>query len=88
MAAASHTICTIPPETLEALKKFRLARNAANDALILKVDTKKLEVIVEQDYHNTSLEDLQEELPESVPRYIAYNYKCEHKDGRVSPSWR
>eukprot|EP01107_Rhizomastix_libera_P000852 TRINITY_DN1160_c0_g1_i1.p1 TRINITY_DN1160_c0_g1~~TRINITY_DN1160_c0_g1_i1.p1 ORF type:complete len:140 (+),score=37.91 TRINITY_DN1160_c0_g1_i1:8-427(+) len=77
-------ICTISDEVLDAYKKFKLAKNPANNAMILKVDTKTLTVVVDQTLDSTPIEGVQEELPDAAPRYIIYSYKYEHRDGRTA----
>lgn len=50
----------------------------------MKVDPKRLMVVLDQELDDVSLEQLQDELPSAVPRYIAYSYRYVHKDDRVS----
>lgn len=50
----------------------------------VKVDTKSLQIVVDQVLENVKIEDLEEEMPSAVPRYIVYAYKQVHKDERVS----
>ena len=45
---------------------------------------KNLKIIVDQVLDNVTIEDLQEEMPAAVPRYIVFAYKHTHKDERVS----
>ena len=33
---------------------------------------------------DVSVDELREELPEHLPRYVIYSFKLEHSDGRVS----
>eukprot|EP01088_Endostelium_zonatum_P010779 TRINITY_DN2437_c0_g1_i2.p1 TRINITY_DN2437_c0_g1~~TRINITY_DN2437_c0_g1_i2.p1 ORF type:complete len:109 (-),score=23.44 TRINITY_DN2437_c0_g1_i2:113-439(-) len=49
----------------------------------MKIDTKKQEVQLE-DVSEGNLEDLAADLPEFAPRFLAYNYKWLHDDGRIS----
>lgn len=48
-----------------------------------KREVKTQEVVVD-DVIEGSIEDIAQNLPESVPRYIAYNYRWAHADGRIS----
>ena len=45
---------------------------------------KAQKIVVDQVLDNVTIEDLQEEMPSAVPRYIVYAYKHVHKDERVS----
>lgn len=50
----------------------------------MKVDVKSQKIVVDQVLSDVTLEDLQEEMPSAVPRYIVFAYKHVHKDERVS----
>jgi len=80
------TTCAIPDELLEAFKKFKLSKDNANAALILKVDLQSSppQVVVEEEKKNVTLEEIAEDLIESQPRYIVYSYKYVRDDGRTS----
>jgi len=82
MSTASNT-CEIPEEIKEVFRKFKLS-NKENAAIIMKINKDKLLVEIEESIDNCSVEMLQNSLPESAPRYLAYSYKYSHPDGRVS----
>jgi len=50
----------------------------------MKINAKELIVELDKIIENISLDELQEELPESSPRYIGYSFKYVHPDQRVS----
>jgi len=80
----STGICQPVEEVFEKFKKFKNARNLSDAALIFKIDIKTLKIIMDQELTNVTLEDIQAELPDSSPRYIAYIYKYSHPDGRIA----
>ena len=49
----------------------------------MKVNPKTQEIVLDQALTDVKIEDLQEELPTAVPRYIVFAYKYTHKDERV-----
>eukprot|EP01088_Endostelium_zonatum_P010778 TRINITY_DN2437_c0_g1_i1.p1 TRINITY_DN2437_c0_g1~~TRINITY_DN2437_c0_g1_i1.p1 ORF type:complete len:141 (-),score=32.16 TRINITY_DN2437_c0_g1_i1:113-535(-) len=77
--------CTISDEVKTAFKKFQGggAKDKPNAVFKMKIDTKKQEVQLE-DVSEGNLEDLAADLPEFAPRFLAYNYKWLHDDGRIS----
>ena len=50
----------------------------------VKVDVKAQKIVVDQVLSDVTIEDLQDEMPSAVPRYIVFAYKHTHKDERVS----
>jgi hypothetical protein len=50
----------------------------------MKVNQEKLEVELDEILRDVSLEDIAADLPESAPRYIAYNAEFTWPDGRKS----
>eukprot|EP01089_Gocevia_fonbrunei_P009557 TRINITY_DN21899_c0_g1_i1.p1 TRINITY_DN21899_c0_g1~~TRINITY_DN21899_c0_g1_i1.p1 ORF type:complete len:141 (+),score=29.17 TRINITY_DN21899_c0_g1_i1:89-511(+) len=80
----SVTTCTISEDVKARFKKFQLVgKDSKNAAFIMKINTKTQEVEVD-DVIEADIGDVSADLPESVPRYIVYNYKWIHADGRVS----
>jgi len=79
----SSATCEIPDEVVQAFKKFKLS-NKANGAMIMKINKAALTVEIDSTVDNVSLKQIAQDLPESVPRYIAYSYKHTHPDGRTS----
>jgi len=52
--------------------------------LIGKVNKEKLLIEMDSEEDAIELEELAEELPENIPRYIILSYELKHDDGRVS----
>jgi len=77
-------ICEVDQEVQKKLKKFRLRKETNNAAYILKIDPEKL-MVVEDEYHeDVDVDELREELPSHVPRYVVYSFEKNHPDGRKS----
>ncbi|CEH12383.1 Glia maturation factor beta [Ceraceosorus bombacis] len=75
----------IPVTLLDKLKAFRMGkRNAGAAALVVKIDKKKLQMEMEEEFDDIGIEELQEELPENSPRFIVLSYELKHRDGRTS----
>jgi len=75
--------CEVPDEIKQEFKKFKNNKKT-NCGVIMKINKEKLQVEIDQNLEEVSLEQIAENLPESAPRYIAYSYKYTHEDGRVS----
>ncbi|PWN35693.1 glia maturation factor beta [Meira miltonrushii] len=70
---------------LDKIKDFRMSKHSqGNSAIVVKIDKAKLEMDIEDEFNNITLEDLKEELPENSPRFIVLSYELHHKDGRTS----
>ncbi|KAF9151985.1 hypothetical protein DFQ27_002083, partial [Actinomortierella ambigua] len=79
------TTCDIDPKLLAKLEAFRFAKRSEGNAVIIcKIDRNSLLIQEDTDETNISLEDIQELLPESVPRFIVLSYELKHDDGRTS----
>lgn len=52
--------------------------------LIGKINKDKLVIEMDSEEDAIELEELAEELPENIPRYIILSYELKHDDGRVS----
>ncbi|CAG8445240.1 12973_t:CDS:2 [Acaulospora morrowiae] len=50
----------------------------------MKIDREHLLVVEDKIYDSISLDDLVEDLPENIPRYIVLSYELSHSDGRKS----
>ncbi|KAK2149314.1 hypothetical protein LSH36_455g03000 [Paralvinella palmiformis] len=50
----------------------------------VKVDMSSQMLIVDEEFEDVTLEDIQNELPASQPRFLVYSYCHEHDDGRKS----
>ncbi|ELT97365.1 hypothetical protein CAPTEDRAFT_147983 [Capitella teleta] len=82
--AGNLTVCSLDDNLKAKLKAFRFRKGTDNAAIVMKVDLKTQYIIVEEEYEDVSLDELQEELPSSQPRFIAYSYCYSHDDGRKS----
>jgi hypothetical protein len=80
----SHQTCTISQDSKDHFKTLRFRKDKTNACLILKINTNELTVGVDQYLQDIKIEDLQEELPDSTPRYLIISYELKHKDGRIS----
>jgi len=77
-------MCQIPPEVLEKIKKFRFRRGQDNAALLLKINMNDMQLVIEDELEEIeSIDELQNELPESQPRFLIYSCRYERSDGRV-----
>ncbi|KAF9972878.1 hypothetical protein BGZ73_003912 [Actinomortierella ambigua] len=82
---SSSKTCDIDPKLLAKLEAFRFAkRSQGNAALVCKIDRNKHLIEEAQDEDNITLEDLQDLLPPSVPRFVVLSYELKHDDGRIS----
>jgi len=81
------TTCDIPENIIKpSFRKFKLSKNQNNRAYILKINKETLSVEEEkvvEDITNV-YEFVEEHLPESEPRFIAYSTKQVLPDGRVT----
>ncbi|KAI9341799.1 hypothetical protein DFJ73DRAFT_536248 [Zopfochytrium polystomum] len=74
----------VPPEVVAAGKDLRFRKGRTMACLIIKLDPNTLQASVQQRLDDCTVEDLQEELPDSSPRLIVISYELKHEDGRVS----
>ncbi|XP_045177016.2 glia maturation factor beta-like [Mercenaria mercenaria] len=82
--AQNVQVCEISNDVTTKLKKFRFRKEKNIAALLLKVDTSSQTVIVDEEFEDTNIEDLQGELPEHQPRFLVISYVRDHGDGRIS----
>ncbi|PAA51760.1 hypothetical protein BOX15_Mlig019725g2, partial [Macrostomum lignano] len=82
--ASSGYMCSLPDELQQKLKKFRLRKEKNVAAIVLKIDREKMEVCVETEVQDCSIEDIVEELSEHQPRYLLLSYVHSYPDGRVT----
>ncbi|KAJ1655324.1 hypothetical protein GGF44_002968 [Coemansia sp. RSA 1694] len=97
-ATSSSVTCTINAGVLKNVEKLRLCKKSDGmKAYIAKIDAKALEVVdneesatttdkpaADEQFKDTTLEDLVDELPDNAPRYLVLSYRYEHQDKRVS----
>ncbi|XP_022332901.1 glia maturation factor beta-like isoform X2 [Crassostrea virginica] len=84
LCAQNVQVCDIPEEVVERLKKFRFRKEKNVAAIMLKVDKNSRKIVIEEDYEDCNIDELQAELPISQPRYLVISYVRNHSDGRVS----
>jgi len=76
------TTCDIPDAVVAAFKKHKLSRKE-NWAYVMKISLEKL--TVEEDFLEENItnftEFVQERLPDSTPRFVAYSGKYVHPQG-------
>lgn len=65
------------------MKTFRFRKEKNVAALLFKID-KDRKVVLEEEYEDCTIDELQAELPESQPRYLVISYVRTHSDGRIS----
>ncbi|KAG0319345.1 hypothetical protein BG000_003917 [Podila horticola] len=77
--------CEIDPKLLEKVEAFRFAkRSQGNSVIVCKINKDKLLIELDAEEDTIELEELADELPENIPRYIILSYELKHDDGRVS----
>ena len=82
--SATVSICQIDDALKAALKAFRFRKEKNNAAIVMKIISDKLLVVEDESYEDISVEELAEEIPDHLPRYIVFSYVLNHDDGRVS----
>lgn len=85
----SQAICSIPTETKDQLRKFRLTpikqSSTTIPAQIYRIN-KEQQLVLEESLQLESLDELAEELPDNSPAFVLMNYGYKKPDGRyVSP---
>ena len=80
---ASQT-CEIGDDIVAEFKKFKLSKSRKTNVIIFKINVKELVVETEEVLEGADWEQLVEDLPESVPRYMAVSYEWKMKDDRIS----
>ncbi|KAK2174509.1 hypothetical protein NP493_798g01052 [Ridgeia piscesae] len=50
----------------------------------MKIDQGSHIILVDEEYEDVTLDELQDELPASQPRFLVYSCPLDHGDGRVS----
>lgn len=82
--ASNLAICDIDPDLINKLSKFRFRKEKNDAAIVMKIDPDKQLVVADEEYNETSVEEVAAELPEHLPRYVAYSYVFKREDGRVA----
>ncbi|CAL1533212.1 unnamed protein product [Lymnaea stagnalis] len=78
------SVCDMSQEVIDLLKKFKLRKEKNVAAIVLKIDKASLKIVLDEEYDNISISELQDELPPQQPRYVCLSYVLKHADGRVS----
>lgn len=74
--------CVITDELKAVYKKLRFSRDDFSNGLIIKINTKAMTVELDEEYKDTTLEEIAEDLEEQNPRFVVFSYKWERDDGR------
>nr|KAG5712858.1 hypothetical protein BaRGS_007455 [Batillaria attramentaria] len=82
--ATNVQVCDIDPSLEELLNKFKFRKEKNIAAIVLKIDRENQKVVLDEEYEDVTIEDLQNELPASQPRYVLLSYVYKRDDGRVS----
>ncbi|CAD6199345.1 unnamed protein product [Caenorhabditis auriculariae] len=77
-------ICSVPDEVKEKLRDFRFAKSSSMNALIVKVQKETQEFAVEEEYLDSNLDEIRDELPAQQPRFLLLSWCRKHDDGRQS----
>uniref|UniRef100_A0A0B6Y7Q6 ADF-H domain-containing protein n=1 Tax=Arion vulgaris TaxID=1028688 RepID=A0A0B6Y7Q6_9EUPU len=78
------SVCDMSQEVIDLLKKFKLRKEKNIAAVVLKIDKASLKIILDEQFENITISDLQDELNPQQPRYVILSYVQKHDDGRVS----
>lgn len=86
----SQSICSIPTETVQKIRKFRLTpikqSSEVTPAETYKIDVNSTTLTVDESLSLDELDELADELPDNSPRFILLNYGYTKSDGRfVNP---
>uniref|UniRef100_A0A7S3D584 ADF-H domain-containing protein n=1 Tax=Palpitomonas bilix TaxID=652834 RepID=A0A7S3D584_9EUKA len=75
----------VDEEVLAVWKKFR-TKQKTTSAMIMKLNKEGSKIVLDELMEDTTCEDVAEELPESVPRYLIFSYRLERDDdvGRIT----
>ncbi|KAH9519621.1 hypothetical protein Btru_003159 [Bulinus truncatus] len=82
--SSNVSVCEMSDEVIDRLKKFKLRKEKNIAAIVLKIDKSTLKIVLDEEYDDISISDLQDELPPQQPRYVCLSYIQKHTDGRVS----
>ncbi|XP_064622414.1 glia maturation factor beta-like [Lineus longissimus] len=82
--AQNLVICGVSAEVTERIKKLKISKSKTNNAVVLKVDLESRQIVLDEEYEDTSIEELQNELPSHRPSYVFLSYEYKHDDGRIS----
>lgn len=86
-----QAICTVPSETLQSIRKFRLtplnSKATTIPTNIYKIDPKTTTLVLDESLKLDSLEELGDELPDNSPRFLLmnYGYTSSKEDRFISP---
>ncbi|XP_064601831.1 glia maturation factor gamma-like [Liolophura sinensis] len=80
----SLSMCKCDPDVLKKCEKFRFRKQKTNAAIVLKIDQKAMTIVLDEEYEDCTVEEVQEDLPQQRPSYVLFSYVLKHDDGRVS----
>lgn len=80
----SSQTCKPTPDLLAKIKEFRFLKTKTTNCLLVKINEPTLEIILDEELIDTSLEAIVESLPSTSPRYILLSYTHTFSDGRIS----
>lgn len=82
--AQNVAVCDLESTLKDDIKKFRFRKEKNNAALIMKIDREKHLVCLDELIEDIDVDELRNALPSHQPRFLLYNYRLEHSDGRVA----
>ena len=51
-------VCQFEDNLVEELKKFRFSRSTTGRAIVMKIDTSKMQLVIEENYEDTNADEL------------------------------
>ena len=51
-------VCQFEDNLVEELKKFRFSRSTTGRAIVMKIDTSKMQLVIEEHYEDTTADEL------------------------------
>ena len=51
-------ICQFEDKLVEELKKFRFSKSTTGRAIVMKIDTSKMQLVIEEQYEDTTIDEL------------------------------
>ncbi|KAI8819231.1 uncharacterized protein EV422DRAFT_498240, partial [Fimicolochytrium jonesii] len=59
-------------------------KSKSNAAVIFKIDTAALRVVLDEQLDDVPIEDIAQALPDTTPRFLVVSSELRHGDGRIS----
>lgn len=76
--------CTLSKEAYAICRKMARTSKMKNKAIIMKINLKKMEIVLVDELDDVTPEDIAEEFEDFEPRYCMYMYEYVRDDGRVT----